>query len=117
NCDFVIVVARTNPEGSGAHGTSLFIVDDGTPGFTKGRNLAKVGLDAQDTSELSFEDVRVPDSQRLGELDKGFIHLMQNLPYERMGIASGGLAGARAAFACTAEYVFSRKAYGATIGD
>ena len=111
------MVARTNPEGSGAHGTSLFIVDDGTPGFTKGRNLAKVGLDAQDTSELSFEDVRVPDSQRLGELDKGFIHLMQNLPYERMGIASGGLAGARAAFAWTAEYVFSRKAYGATIGD
>ena len=117
NCDFVIVVARTDPDAPGAKGTSLFIVDDGTPGFTKGRNLAKVGLDAQDTSELSFEDVRVPDSQRLGELDKGFIHLMQNLPYERMGIASGGLAGARAAFEWTAQYVFSRKAYGATIGD
>lgn len=117
NCDFVIVVARTNPDVPGARGTSLFIVDDGTPGFTKGRNLKKVGLDAQDTSELSFEDVRVPGTQLLGELDQGFIHLMQNLPYERMGIASGGLAGARAALEWTAEYVFSRQAYGATIGD
>lgn len=116
-CDFVIVVAKTDPDARGSRGTSLFIVDEGTPGFTKGRNLNKVGLAAQDTSELSFEGVRVPSSQLLGKLNEGFIHLMMNLPYERMGIASGGLAGARAAFRWTAEYVFSRQAYGATIGD
>ena len=116
-CDFVIVVARTDPDARGSRGTSLFIVDDGTPGFTKGRKLDKVGLAAQDTSELSFESVRVPGSQLLGQLNEGFIHLMMNLPYERMGIASGGLAGARAAFQWTAEYVFSRQAYGGTIGD
>ncbi|WP_029088144.1 acyl-CoA dehydrogenase family protein [Brevibacterium album] len=117
NCDFVVVVARTDPEAKGSRGTSLFIVDAGTPGFTKGRNLDKVGLAAQDTSELSFEDVRVPDSQLLGELNQGFIHLMVNLPYERLTIASGAIAGARAALDGTAEYVFSREAYGRTIGD
>ncbi|SMY11620.1 acyl-CoA dehydrogenase family protein [Brevibacterium jeotgali] len=116
-CDFVIVVAKTDPDARGSRGTSLFIIDDGTPGFTKGRKLDKVGLAAQDTSELSFESVRVPGTQLLGELNNGFIHLMTNLPYERMGIASGGLAGARAAFHWTADYVFSRQAYGATIGD
>src|SRR5699024_9126453 len=74
-CDFVIVVAKTDPHARGSRGTSLFIVDDGTPGFTKGRKLDKVGLAAQDTSELAFEGVRVPDSQLLGQLNEGFIHL------------------------------------------
>jgi alkylation response protein AidB-like acyl-CoA dehydrogenase len=117
NCDFVVVVARTDPDAKGSRGTSLFIVDADAPGFTKGRNLDKVGLAAQDTSELNFEDVRVPESQLLGELNKGFIHLMVNLPYERLTIASGAIAGARAALDGTAEYVFSREAYGRTIGD
>ena len=117
NSDVVDVVARTDPDAKGSRGTSLFIVDADAPGFTKGRNLDKVGLAAQDTSELNFEDVRVPESQLLGELNKGFIHLMVNLPYERLTIASGAIAGARAALDGTAEYVFSREAYGRTIGD
>ncbi|WP_349828247.1 acyl-CoA dehydrogenase family protein [Brevibacterium litoralis] len=117
HCDFVVVVARTDTDVPAAHGTSLFIVDDGTPGFTKGRKLEKVGLDGQDTSELSFEDVRVPQANLLGEEGKGFIHLMTNLPYERMGIATGGLAGARSALEWTAKYVFEREAFGRTIGD
>ncbi|GAA2000429.1 acyl-CoA dehydrogenase family protein [Brevibacterium samyangense] len=117
HCDWVVVVARTNPDVPAAQGVSLFIVEDGTPGFTKGRKLEKVGLDGQDTSELSFEDVRVPAANLLGEEGKGFIHLMTNLPYERMGIATGGLASSRAALDWTSKYVFEREAFGGTIGD
>lgn len=117
NCDFVIVVARTNLEAKPSQGTSLFIVEDGTPGFERGRKLKKLGMDAQDTSELSFSDVRVPADALLGELDKGFIHLMVNLPRERLIIGSGTLAGARAALTWTGEYVFDRPAFGQTIGD
>ncbi|HCG56622.1 MULTISPECIES: acyl-CoA dehydrogenase family protein [Brevibacterium] len=117
HCDFVIVVARTNPDAKPSQGTSLFIVEDGTPGFERGRKLKKLGMDAQDTSELSFSDVRVPADALLGELDQGFIHLMVNLPTERMLIGSGTLAGARAALGWTGEYVFTRPAFGQTIGD
>ncbi len=117
HCDWVIVVARTDRDVPASRGTSLFIVDTDTPGFERGRKLAKVGLDAQDTSEMSFTDVRVPHANLLGEEGKGFIHLMTNLPYERMGIASGGLAGARAALNWTSEYVFQRKMFGGTLGD
>ncbi|MCU4298745.1 acyl-CoA dehydrogenase [Brevibacterium permense] len=117
HCDFVIVVARTNPEAKASQGTSLFIVDAGTPGFEKGRKLRKLGLDAQDTAELSFTDVRVPADALLGELDQGFIHLMVNLPTERLLIGSGTLASARAALEWTAEYVFDRPAFGQTVGD
>lgn len=117
HCDWVIVVARTDMDVPASKGTSLFIVDTDTPGFQRGRKLEKVGLDAQDTSEMSFADVRVPHANLLGEEGKGFIHLMTNLPYERMGIASGGLAGARAALGWTAEYVFQRKMFGSTLGD
>lgn len=117
HCDWVIVVARTDKDVPASKGTSLFIVDTDTPGFQRGRKLAKVGLDAQDTSEMSFVDVRVPHANLLGEEGKGFIHLMTNLPYERMGIASGGLAGARAALQWTSEYVFQRKMFGSTLGD
>ncbi|MGC2940228.1 MULTISPECIES: acyl-CoA dehydrogenase family protein [unclassified Brevibacterium] len=117
HCDFVIVVARTNPEAKAAQGTSLFIVDAGTHGFEKGRKLRKLGMDAQDTAELSFSDVRVPADALLGELDQGFIHLMVNLPTERLLIGSGTLASARAALEWTVEYVFDRPAFGQTIGD
>ncbi|MYM19535.1 acyl-CoA dehydrogenase [Brevibacterium sp. 5221] len=117
NCDFVIVVARTNAEAPGAHGTSLFIVDADAQGFSRGRNLDKVGLAAQDTSELSFDEVRVGPGALLGQEGEGFIHLMVNLPYERLSIAMGGLAGARAVLGWTGEYVFSREAFGQTIGD
>ncbi len=117
NADFVIVVARTNPDVPAAHGTSLFIVDADAAGFSRGRNLDKVGLAAQDTSELNFDAVRVGPDALLGELDKGFIHLMVNLPYERLSIAQGALAACRAALDWTGEYVFSRDAFGGTIGD
>src|SRR5699024_9173859 len=72
-------------------GTSLFIVDADAPGFEKGRKLKKLGMDAQDTAELSFSDVRVPAEALLGELNQGFIHLMVNLPTERLLIGSGSL--------------------------
>lgn len=117
HCDWVIVVARTNMDVPASKGTSLFIVDTDTPGFQRGRKLEKVGLDSQDTSEMSFTDVRVPHANLLGEEGNGFIHLMTNLPYERMGIASGGLSGARAALHWTSEYVFQRKMFGSTLGD
>ena len=117
HCDFVIVVARTNAEAKPSQGTSLFIVDAGTPGFEKGRKLKKLGMDAQDTAELSFTDVRVPADALLGELDQGFIHLMVNLPTERLLIGSGTLAASRAALEWTAQYVFERPAFGQTIGD
>ena len=117
HADFVIVVARTNPDVKAARGTSLFIVDADTPGFERGRKLAKLGLEAQDTAELSFTDVRVPADALLGALDGGFVHLMVNLPTERLLIGSGTLAAARAALEWTGEYVFSRPAFGQTIGD
>ena len=117
HCDFVIVVARTDTEAKASRGTSLFIVDADTPGFERGRKLRKLGMDAQDTAELSFSDVRVPAEALLGELDRGFIHLMVNLPTERLLIGSGTLAAARAALEWTAEYVFERPAFGQTIGD
>lgn len=117
NCDWVVVVARSNPDVPASKGVSLFIVDCDTPGFERGRNLDKVGLAAQDTSEMSFSDVRVPQANLLGEEGRGFIHLMTNLPYERMGIATGGLAGARAALEWTSKYVFEREMFGGTLGD
>lgn len=117
HCDFVIVVARTDPEAKPSQGTSLFIVEDGAPGFERGRQLKKLGLDAQDTAELSFTDVRAPADAVLGELEQGFIHLMVNLPTERLLIASATLAGSRAALSWTSDYVFGRPAFGQTIGD
>ena len=117
HCDFVIVVARTNPDAKASQGTSLFIVENGMPGFERGRKLDKLGMAAQDTAELSFSDVRVRADALLGQLDMGFIHLMVNLSTERLLIGSGTLAGARAALVWTSEYVFSRPAFGQTIGD
>lgn len=116
HADIVIVVAKTDPS-AGAKGTSLIIVEAGTPGFTKGRNLHKVGMKAQDTSELFFQDVRVPVTQCLGEENKGFIYLMQELPQERLGIAVNGIAMAEGALKLTIEYVKERKAFGKHISD
>lgn len=116
HADIVIVVAKTDPS-AGAKGTSLIIVEAGTPGFTKGRNLHKVGMKAQDTSELFFQDVRVPVGNCLGEENKGFIYLMQELPQERLGIAVNGIAMAEGALKLTIEYVKERKAFGKHISD
>jgi alkylation response protein AidB-like acyl-CoA dehydrogenase len=113
--DFVIVVARTDPE-AGHRGFTLLIVEDGTPGFDRGKKLDKVGQRTSDTMELFFSDVRVPDGNRLGEEGRGFYALMRNLPQERMGIAVGGLASAERAFEITKEYAANRAAFGQPIG-
>jgi len=109
--DLVIVVAKTDPAG-GAKGTSLILVEAGTPGFSKGRKLKKVGMKAQDTSELFFEDVRVPCANLIGEEGMGFVYLMQELPQERLTVGISAVAGAEAILAQTVAYVKERKAFG-----
>ncbi|MFB7614667.1 acyl-CoA dehydrogenase family protein [Kitasatospora sp. NPDC056181] len=109
--DLVVVVARTTPEG-GAHGLSLLVVERGTPGFERGRNLDKIGQKSQDTAELFFEDVRVPKENLLGEENRGFVHLMQNLAQERLTIAAAAIAGAEHLVEITTAYVKQREAFG-----
>ncbi|MFE4513050.1 acyl-CoA dehydrogenase family protein [Kitasatospora sp. NPDC056783] len=109
--DLVIVVARTTPEG-GARGLSLLAVERGTSGFERGRNLDKIGQKAQDTAELFFEDVRVPKENLIGELNGGFVHLMQNLAQERLTIAAAAIAGAEYLVEITTDYVKQREAFG-----
>ena len=116
NADVVIVVAKTDPS-LGSKGISLILVERGTPGFERGRNLDKVGLDAADTSELFFEDVRVPITNCLGEEGKGFIYLMSELPQERTGIAISAQTAAQRAFDMTVEFCRERKAFGKPILD
>ena len=116
NSDLVVVVARTDPD-AGHKGFSLLVVERDTPGFTRGRKLDKMGQHAADTSELNFEDVRVPAANLLGTEGKGFYHLMENLPSERLSIAIAGVAGARATFNETLQYVKDRKAFGQPIGS
>ncbi|WP_280274492.1 acyl-CoA dehydrogenase family protein [Nocardia wallacei] len=115
NSDIVIVVAQTDPE-KGAMGFSLLVVERGMPGFERGRNLDKIGLKAQDTAELSFTDVRVPGKNLLGTEGQGFIHLMQNLPQERLSIAVMAAAAMEGVLDLTCQYVRDRKAFGKPIG-
>jgi alkylation response protein AidB-like acyl-CoA dehydrogenase len=112
NADLVIVVARTDPDAPAAKGTSLLVVERDMPGFTRGRNLEKVGLKAQDTAELFFDDVRVPAENLLGSENGGFVHLMENLPQERLSIAVGAVAACERMLALTHEYVTGRTAFG-----
>ncbi|MGB1907979.1 MAG: acyl-CoA dehydrogenase family protein, partial [Spongiibacter sp.] len=112
--DLVIVVAKTDPS-AGAKGVSLFLVEDGTPGYNKGANLEKIGMKAQDTSELFFQDVRVSKDQLLGEEGMGFVYLMQDLPQERLSVAITAIANAKAVLEQTVEYVKERKAFGKSI--
>ncbi|TQV69687.1 acyl-CoA dehydrogenase [Exilibacterium tricleocarpae] len=112
--DLVIVVAKTDPE-AGAMGTSLILVEADSPGFTKGKNLDKVGMKAQDTSELFFQDVRVPKENLIGAEGQGFIYLMQELPQERLSVALAAVAAAEGALAQTLDYVKERKAFGKPI--
>ncbi len=116
--NLIIVVAKTDPS-AGARGTSLIIVEtDEVEGFERGRNLDKLGQDAQDTSELFFNDVRVPTANLIGpEEGKGFIQLMQQLPQERLNIAVQGCATIERALALTIAYVKERKAFGQRIID
>lgn len=115
-CDLVIVVAKTDAA-AGARGISLFLVDMTLPGITRGQPLRKVGLKAQDTGELFFDQVRVPASAILGELDQGFGHLMEELPWERLQLAVSAVAACEAAYAQTVAYVRERRAFGQAVGD
>ena len=112
--DLVIVVARTSDTSAGDRrsGLTLLVVEDGMPGFAKGRKLDKIGLRVQDTAELSFTDVRVPVANRLGEEGAAFGYLGHNLPQERMTIAVGSVAQARAAVDAAVSYVSSRQVFG-----
>ncbi|TPE63634.1 acyl-CoA dehydrogenase [Sandaracinobacter neustonicus] len=116
NADLVIVVAKTNPD-AGAKGTSLILVEAGTPGFAKGRNLDKIGQNSADTSELFFEDCRVPITNCLGAENQGFIYLMSQLPQERLSIAVSAMGGAQRAFDEAVKFVKDRKAFGKTVFD
>jgi len=115
HADLVVVVARTQP-GRGARGLSLLVVERDMPGFTRGRKLEKIGMAAQDTAELFFDDVRVPAANLLGRPGRAFLHLAANLPQERLGIAAYAVAAAETAFAQTLEYCKSRTAFGQPIG-
>lgn len=114
--DIVIVVAKTDPS-QGAKGISLFVVERGMPGFERGRNLHKVGMKAQDTSELFFNDVKVPKANLIGAEGMGFVYLMQELPQERLGIAVNAVAQMEGALQLTLDYVRERKAFGKRVGD
>ncbi|HYM65825.1 MAG TPA: acyl-CoA dehydrogenase family protein, partial [Patescibacteria group bacterium] len=116
NSDLVIVGARTDPD-AGAHGISLLVVERGMEGFERGRNLEKIGQHAQDTAELSFQEVRVPLDNLLGEEGEGFRYLVSNLPQERLSIAASAVAAAEAALGWTLDYVRERRAFGQAIGS
>ncbi len=119
HADMVIVVAKTNPA-AGAKGTSLLLVERGMPGFSVGKRLKKMGLKAQDTSELFFDQVHVPAQNLLGGdalENKGFICLMEQLPWERLQIAISAVAAAQAAIDWTVDYVKERKVFGQAVGS
>jgi alkylation response protein AidB-like acyl-CoA dehydrogenase len=119
HADLVIVVAKTDPA-AGAKGTSLLLVEQGMPGFSKGKRLKKLGLKAQDTSELFFDNVTVPAENLLGGAafeGRGFICLMEQLPWVRLQIAIGAVASAQAAIDWTVEYVKERKVFGQPVAS
>ncbi|MFK7976983.1 MAG: acyl-CoA dehydrogenase family protein [Halioglobus sp.] len=114
--DLVIVAAITDP-GKGAKGTSLFLVDASLPGFSRGKKIEKMGQHTSDTAELFFQDVRLPANALLGEENKGFVIMMEELPRERLGIAAQAVAAAEGALDLTIDYVMERKAFGQTIAS
>ena len=114
NSEIVIIVAKTAPE-LGAKGVSLIVVEDGTPGFSKGRKLEKIGLMAQDTSELFFDNVRVPVGNLLGEENMGFKYLMQELAQERLVVAVRAAASVETFLQKTIAYTRERKAFGQSV--
>lgn len=116
--DIVLVVCRTNPDpAAGAKAFSILIVEDGMPGFERGRNLEKVGMKAQDTSELFFNDVKVPKENLLGEEGMGFVYLMRELPQERLSIAVSAVASCEAVIEETVKYVKERTAFRKSIAE
>ncbi|PJF29462.1 MAG: acyl-CoA dehydrogenase, partial [Phototrophicales bacterium] len=115
NSDIVITVVKTKPEEKHS-GISLLLIERGMEGFERGRNLDKMGMKAQDTAELYFSNVKVPAENLLGDEGAGFFYLMTELPQERMSIAIGAVAGAKAALEMTLQYVQERQAFGRPIG-
>ena len=114
--DLVITAVKTDP--SQRHkGMSLVVIEAGMDGFERGRNLKKLGMKSQDTAELFFTDVHVPAENLLGAEGQGFVHLVHNLPQERLSIAAAGVAAAEAAFGWTLDYVKERQAFGQPIGS
>ena len=114
HADLVIVAAITDP-GKGAKGTSLFLVDTSRPGFERGKKLDKIGQHASDTALLFFQDMRLPADALLGEENKGFVIMMQELPRERLGIAAQAVYQAQGALDLTVQYVQERQAFGQSI--
>ncbi|MDX1875098.1 acyl-CoA dehydrogenase family protein [Mycolicibacterium sp. 120266] len=114
--DLVVVAARTDPD-AGSRAFSLFVVERDTPGFERGRKLDKLGLPAQDTSELYFRDAVVPARNLLGETGLGLQYLMSHLPRERLGVTAKALATTRAIFDMTVQYCQNRQAFGAPLTD
>ncbi|MGE7930917.1 acyl-CoA dehydrogenase family protein [Viridibacillus arvi] len=118
NGNLFVVAVKTNPQAEPKHrGVSLIVVEEGMPGFTKGRKLDKVGLHAQDTAELYFEDCRVPVSNLLGEEGRGFSYLMEKLQQERLVVAISAQIAAEDMLETTLEYIKSRKAFGKSISS
>jgi alkylation response protein AidB-like acyl-CoA dehydrogenase len=116
NADLVILACKTDP--AARHkGMSLLVMESGTEGFDRNRNIGKIGKHAQDTAELFFDDVRVPVTNLLGDEGTGFAQLVQRLPQERLSIAVHAVADADAAFASTREYCSQREAFGQRIGS
>jgi acyl-CoA dehydrogenase len=116
--DLVIVVARTSTDPDDRRaGLTLLVVEDGMPGFTRGRTLEKIGIKAQDTVELAFDDVRVAVANRLGEAGAAFGYLGHNLPQERLTVAVGSVAQAAAALEATIAYVKERTAFGKPVAS
>lgn len=114
--DLVIVVAKTDPE-KGAKGTTLFLVESSMEGFSRGQNLEKIGMKAQDTSELFFDNISLPADAMLGQRGKGFVCLMQELPQERLTVGLSAVANAEAALEWTKAYVKERKAFGKFVAE
>jgi alkylation response protein AidB-like acyl-CoA dehydrogenase len=116
NADLIIIAAKTDPT-QRHRGISLMVLERGMEGFERGRNLEKIGQHAQDTAELSFNDVQVPVENLLGVEGEGFVYLVSNLPQERLSIAASAVSAAEAALGWTLEYVRERRAFGQTIGS
>ena len=113
--DLVVVAART--DSTSKHGLSLFMVERGMEGFERGSNMSKMGMKTQDTAEMFFDNVKIPKENLIGEVNRGFYHLMHGLAEERLILACGNIANAHAAFDATVEYVKERKVFGKPVAD
>ena len=117
HADVVFVAAKTNPDVKGAHGISIFIVERGTPGFSVGQKLEKMGWRCSDTAELVFDDCRVPASNMLGGENRGFYSIVENFQNERLVIGAMSVGESQAAIDLTLDYVRHRKAFGGVLWD